>query len=62
MLRDHKPSTDLGATDLGATDLGATDLGANYFDRLATARLQRRYVQRLEHLGYTVTRTPLPAA
>ena len=47
MLRDHKPST---------------DLGADYFDQLDTERLQRRYVQRLEHLGYTVTLTPVPAA
>jgi transposase len=47
MLRDQKPYT---------------DLGADYFDRLDTERLQRRYVQRLEHLGYTVTLTPAPAA
>jgi hypothetical protein len=47
MLRDQKPYM---------------DLGANYFDRLDTERLQRRYVQRLEHLGYTVTFTPVPAA
>jgi len=47
MLRDHKPYT---------------DLGADYFTRLDTERLQRRYVQRLEHLGYTVTLTPTPAA
>lgn len=46
MLRDHKPYT---------------DLGADYFDHLDTARLQRRYVQRLEHLGYTVTLSPVPA-
>jgi hypothetical protein len=32
------------------------------FDRLDTERLQRRYVQRLEQLGYTVTLTPVPAA
>jgi hypothetical protein len=32
------------------------------FDRLATERLPRRYVQRLEQLGYTVTITPVPAA
>jgi transposase len=47
MLRDRKPSS---------------DLGADYFDRLDTERLQHRYVQRLEHLGYTVTLTPVPAA
>jgi transposase len=47
LLRDQKPYTDLGAA---------------YFDQLDTERLQRRYVQRLEHLGYTVTLTPLPAA
>jgi hypothetical protein len=47
MLRDHKPYT---------------DLGADYFDRLDTERLQRRYVYRLEQLGYTVTLTPAPAA
>jgi transposase len=47
LLRDQKPST---------------DLSANYFDRWDTERLQRRYVQRLEHLGYTVTLTPVPAA
>ncbi|GAC1458953.1 MAG: IS110 family transposase [Ktedonobacterales bacterium] len=39
-----------------------TDLGTDYFDRLDTERLQHRYVQRLEHLGYTVTLTPGPAA
>jgi transposase len=47
LLRDHRPYT---------------DLGADYFDRLDTARLQRRSVQRLAHLGYTVTLTPAPAA
>jgi transposase len=47
MLREHKPYT---------------DLGADYFDRLDTQRLQHRYVQRLEQLGYTVTLTPAPAA
>ena len=47
MLRDHVPYT---------------DLGADYFDRLDTERLQRRYVQRLEQLGYTVTLNPAPAA
>jgi transposase len=39
-----------------------SDLGANYFDRLDTERLQRRYVQRLEQLGYAVTLNPAPAA
>jgi hypothetical protein len=47
MLRDHVPSS---------------DLGADYFDRLDTERLQRRSVQRLEQLGYTVTLHPAPAA
>jgi transposase len=47
LLREHKPYT---------------DLGADYFDRLDTERLQRRYVQRLDQLGYTVTLTPVPAA
>jgi transposase len=47
LLRDHKPYTDLGAA---------------YFDQLNTERLQHRYVQRLEQLGYTVTLTPPPAA
>jgi transposase len=47
MLRAHVPSS---------------DLGADYFDRLDTERLQRRYVQRLEQLGYTVTLNPAPAA
>jgi transposase len=47
MLRDQKPYT---------------DLGADSFDRLDTERLQRRYVHRLEQLGYTVTLTPTHAA
>jgi transposase len=47
MLREHKPYT---------------DLGADYFNRLDTERLQRRYVQRLEQLGDTVALTPAPAA
>ncbi len=47
MLRDHVPHC---------------GLGADYFDRLDTERLQRRYVQRLEQLGYTVTLNPAPAA
>ncbi len=45
MLRDQKPYT---------------DLGTNYFDRLDTERLQHRYVQRLEQLGYSVALTPVP--
>ena len=45
MLRDHKPYS---------------DLGTDSFDRLDTGRLQHRYVQRLEQLGYTVTLTPVP--
>jgi hypothetical protein len=47
MLRDHVPYT---------------DLGADSFDRLDTQRLQHRYVQRLEQLGDTLTRSPAPAA
>jgi hypothetical protein len=46
MLRDQKPYP---------------DWGASYFDRWDTERLQRRHVQRLEPLGYTVTLTPIPA-
>ena len=45
MLRDQKPYT---------------DLATNYFDRLDTERLQHRYVQRLEQLGYSVALTPVP--
>jgi hypothetical protein len=47
MLRDQNPST---------------DLGVDSFDRLDTERIQRRYVQRLEQLGYSVILTPAPAA
>jgi hypothetical protein len=47
MLADQKPDT---------------DWGADYFDRWDTDRRQRRYLQRLEHRGYTVTLTPAPAA
>jgi transposase len=47
LLRDHKPYT---------------DLGADYFDKLDAERLQHQYVRRLEQLGYSVTRTPGPAA
>lgn len=39
-----------------------TELGADYFDQLDSARIQRRSVQRLEQLGYTVTLTPKQAA
>jgi transposase len=39
-----------------------TDLGADYFERLDTAHLQRRYVQRLEQLGYALTPTPTAVA
>jgi hypothetical protein len=47
MLREHKPSI---------------DLGADYCDRLDTARLQRRNIQRLQHLGSSVTLIPVSAA
>jgi hypothetical protein len=47
ILRDHRPYTDLGAA---------------YFERLDTAHLQRRSVQRLEQLGYAVTLTPTAVA
>jgi transposase len=39
-----------------------TDLGADYFARVDADRLQRRYVQRLEQLGFAVSLPPLPAA
>ncbi len=42
MLRDQRPYE---------------DLGADYFARLDTARLQRRSVRGLEHLGFAVTLT-----
>jgi transposase len=35
-----------------------TELGADYFDKLDSTRIERRAVQRLEQLGYTVTLTP----
>jgi transposase len=38
------------------------DWGADYFDKRDTARIQRHPVQRLEHLGFTVTLTPKEAA
>jgi hypothetical protein len=47
MLKDHCPSS---------------DLGADYFDQLDRARVERHHVRRLEQLGYTVTLTPAPAA
>jgi transposase len=47
LLRDHKPSA---------------DLGADYFDPLDAARLQHHHVHRLEQLGYTVTLTPADVA
>jgi transposase len=34
------------------------ELGADYFDQLDRARIERRAVQRLEQLGYTVTLSP----
>ena len=43
ILRDKKPST---------------DLGADYFDKLDAKRVERHHVRRLEQLGYTVTLTP----
>ncbi len=38
-----------------------TELGADYFDKLDATRIERRAVQRLEQLGYTVTLTPKEA-
>ena len=38
-----------------------TELGADYFDNLDATRIERRAVQRLEQLGYTVTLTPKEA-
>jgi transposase len=38
------------------------DLGVDYFDKLATAQIQRRAIRRLEQLGYQVTLTPLQLA
>lgn len=43
LLRDHQPSS---------------DLGADYFDRLDRTRRERRYVHQLERLGYVVTLAP----
>jgi transposase len=34
------------------------DLGPNYFDRLASQRLTRHYLRRLEQLGHRVTIEP----
>jgi len=39
-----------------------SDLGADYFDQREKTRLERHHIQRLEHLGYTVTLTPKEAA
>jgi transposase len=47
MLRDQRPST---------------DLGGDYFTRLDAVRLERHHVRRLEQLGYTVTLTPAHVA
>jgi transposase len=44
MLKDNKPYQ---------------DLGGDYFDQRDATRIERRAVQRLEQLGYTVTLTPL---
>lgn len=38
------------------------DLGADYFERLNPAKLATRLSNRLTHLGYQVTLTPLPQA
>jgi transposase len=43
VLKDKKPST---------------DLGADYFDQLDAARIQRHHIRRLEQLGYVLTLTP----
>jgi transposase len=37
-----------------------TDLGADRFERLDPERLPRYHVRRLQALGHTVTRAPLP--
>ena len=37
------------------------DLGADHFDRRAKAKQTTRLVTRLQHLGYAVQLTPLPA-
>ena len=47
MLRDGKPYS---------------DLGPDYFEKLEATQIERYHVRRLEHLGYTVTLTPAPAA
>jgi transposase len=47
VLREKKPST---------------DLGADYFDQLDTSRIQRHHVRRLEQLGSTVSLTPQEVA
>ncbi len=38
------------------------DLGADYFATLEAERVERHHVRRLNALGYSVTRTPLPPA
>jgi transposase len=38
------------------------DLGANHFDLQDAARIQRHHIQRLEHLGFTVTLIPKEVA
>ena len=38
------------------------DLGADYLDQLDRAHVERRYVHRLEQLGYTVTLSPKEVA
>jgi hypothetical protein len=35
------------------------DLGADYFERLATSRLQRQYVRRLQSNGFAVSLSPV---
>jgi hypothetical protein len=35
--------------------IGYRDLGADHFDKLATDRLTRHYIHRLEQLGHQVT-------
>jgi len=47
MLREDKPSS---------------DLGPDYFEKLEAIQIEHYHVRRLEQLGYTVTLTPAPAA
>ena len=37
-------------------------VGPDYFEKLEATHIERYHVRRLEHLGYTVTLTPAPAA